>query len=206
MMHDPYAEGYTKYRCDWTRSGPPLPLEALQALMAGRERLYVAGLIGHDTAQKVGFGNISQRHPFLPDQFVISGTQTGHLSPLGLDHFSLVTRTDIDRNQLWCEGPVQASSESLTHAAVYTLLPAYQAVAHVHSRALWERYYDTWPLTHPEVPYGSPEMAAEVARLFQESDLPTRRCLVMGGHQDGLLSFGETVDEAVDRLLSLQAG
>jgi L-ribulose-5-phosphate 4-epimerase len=47
-------------------------------------------------------------------------------------------------------------------------------------------------------------MAAEMIRLFYEDELAQAQALVMAGHEDGILTFGATVAEAVQRLLDLQ--
>ena len=51
------------------------------------------------------------------------------------------------------------------------------------------------------MPYGSPELSQEIARLDDETDLRQRRVLKMGGHEDGIIAFGRTVDAAVTHLL-----
>ncbi|RMG71596.1 MAG: class II aldolase/adducin family protein [Bacteroidetes bacterium] len=197
-----YGEGYTKYHCEW-EAGKPLPASAVSELNHWRGEMYRRHWIGYDEAQAVGFGNISRRQAPGSGAFIISGTQTGHLALLGPEHYTLVTRADIAHNRLHCRGPVQASSESLTHAAVYALPEAYAAVIHIHHLGLWEAWYDRLPTTAAEVPYGTPEMAREIQRLHAETDLPTRQVCVMGGHREGLLSFGHSLEAAAQALIGL---
>ena len=197
-----YGEGYTKYHCEW-EAGAAMPASAILALNHWRAVMYAQGWIGYDAAQGVGYGNISQRQAAGADAFIISGTQTGHLPELTPAHYTLVTRVDVSRNWLRCQGPVQASSESLTHAAVYALPVAYAAVIHIHHLGLWETWYDRLPTTSAEVPYGTPEMAREIQRLHAETDLPARQVCVMGGHREGLLSFGRSLEEAAQALFGL---
>ena len=49
-------------------------------------------------------------------------------------------------------------------------------------------------------------MSAEIERLWRESDVRQRRILSMGGHEDGIVSFGRTANEAflplVDALIA----
>lgn len=187
-------EGYTKYQCDWVR-GESVGEAIATALSHTRDRLWDQGLIGQ-YPNGIGFGNVSLRHPQQPRWFVVSGTQTGHLSRLGPAHYATVVDWDCDRNWLSCVGPVQASSESLTHGTLYQALPGVGAVLHVHRRSLWERLLDQVPTTAATVPYGTPAMAAEMLRLLRESDLPSQRLLVMAGHEEGILSFGETLAAA----------
>lgn len=195
-------EGYTKYACDWRR-GLPLPDETIADVNACRNRLYDAGLVGYYEQHGVGFGNLSIRGS--GGGFIISGTQTGHLARTDARHWSLVTGYEIDKNSITCEGPVQASSEALTHAAIYELDPDIQAIAHVHSGALWHKLLDRIPTTSPDVPYGTPEMAREFYRLYQETELGNSGVAVMAGHEEGLVAIGGNIREATERVLSLQA-
>jgi len=194
-------EGYTKYACDWRR-GPPLPDETIAELNACRNQLFDAGLVGYYEQHGVGFGNLSIRAP--DGGFIISGTQTGHLERTDARHWTLVIGYDIDTNGVICEGPVQASSEALTHAAIYELDPEIQAIAHVHSGELWHRLIDRIPTTSRDVPYGTPDMAREFGRLYRETDLAEYRAAVMGGHDEGLVAFGRDIGEATERVLSLR--
>lgn len=194
-------EGYTKYEVDWHRT-PPLPADDVRSLNECRNRLYEAGLVGYYAEHGVGFGNLSIRGA-TPGTFVISGTQTGHIPHTDARHYALVTGYDIAANRVTCEGPVQASSEALTHAAIYELDPAIRAIAHAHSGELWRRLKDRIPTTAPDVPYGTPEMAREFRRLYAETDFAETGVAVMAGHEEGLVAVGATIDEATDRLLAL---
>ncbi|MBL39458.1 MAG: rRNA adenine methyltransferase [Xanthomonadales bacterium] len=194
-------EGYTKYQCAWRR-GQALAAETVAELDACRNRLFDAGLVGHYAQHDVGFGNLSIRCP--DSGFIISGTQTGHIARTDARHWSRVIACDIDANRVTCEGPVQASSEALTHAAIYELDPAIGAIAHVHSGELWRRLIDRIPTTSRDVPYGTPEMAREFARLYRETDLAESRVAVMGGHDEGLVAFGRDIGEATERVLALR--
>jgi ribulose-5-phosphate 4-epimerase/fuculose-1-phosphate aldolase len=115
-----------------------------------------------------------------------------------------VTRCDIEANKVHCEGPVQASSEALTHAAIYALDPAIRAVVHVHSVAMWNKLIDTFPTTSRDVSYGTPEMAREFRRLYEETDFGQQGVAIMGGHEEGIVSFGRDVGQATERVLQHQ--
>lgn len=192
-------EGYIKFHCDW-QPGPPISDELFQAINPWRQKLYDHRLIGA-YPDGVGFGNLSVRHGH-DNPFIITGTATGVLPSLTPDHYTIVTSFDLDANRVSCRGPVRASSESLTHAALYQIDPAIQAVAHAHSHDLWQRLLHQIPTTDASVPYGTPEMAHEMTRLYRKTDLPRTRLLVMAGHPDGLISFGRDLAEAVNRLAS----
>ncbi len=194
-------EGYTKYECDW-RQAPALPAEAIEELNAWRNRLHAQGLIGYYPEHGVGFGNVSIREGDS-DRFIISGTQTGHIAQTCEEHYARVTACDIDANHVVCEGPVQASSEALTHAAIYALDPGIRAVVHVHNADLWHALIDRIPTTSREISYGTPEMAREFQRLYADTDFRAQGIAVMGGHDEGIVSFGKDINQAADRILHL---
>jgi L-ribulose-5-phosphate 4-epimerase len=199
----PVDEGVVKYTSRWTR-GPAPDAAQTELLETWRRPLFDAGLIGWDPVHDVGYGNIS-----IPARrsggFVISGTQTGALATTGPEHYALVTDYDIEANSVTCTGPVQASSESLTHAAIYELDPAIGGVVHVHSPRLWHAWRGRLPTTAPDIAYGTPAMAQEIARLYREGGMAAAGIAVMSGHEDGLVSFGSTLEEAATRMLGLAA-
>ncbi|XZN92976.1 MAG: class II aldolase/adducin family protein [Microcoleus sp.] len=186
-------EGVVKYHCDWTFA-EPVSVETIVDLMAWRDRLHSWGLIGvYDNG--IGFGNVSVR---LGNscQFIISGTQTAHLSTLGPEFYCTVTEFNLEKNFLGCRGPVPASSESLTHAALYLHRDDVGGIIHVHNPQLWQQLLFQIPTTRKEIPYGTPGMAWEMFRLFEEENLGDRKILAMAGHEDGIICFGGCLDEA----------
>ncbi|MEG4294881.1 class II aldolase/adducin family protein [Microcoleus sp. C2C3] len=186
-------EGVVKYRCDWEEADP-VAAGNIADLMTWRERLHSWGLIGV-YENGIGFGNVSLR---LGNscQFVISGTQTAHLRDLGPESYSTVTEFNLEQNFLGCRGPVQASSESLTHAALYLQRDDVGGIIHVHNPKLWQQLLFEIPTTRKEIPYGTPQMALEMFRLFEEENLAERKILAMAGHEEGIICFGSTLDEA----------
>lgn len=185
-------EGYIKFRLHHREAAPPSHPE-LASLIRWRNRLHALGLIGHYEEHGVGYGNISLRHP---EGFVISGTQTGHIAEAGAEHFTLVTGWDIPANSVHSAGPIQASSESMTHAMLYDMDPAIGGVIHIHHGGAWRALLHQVPTTDEQVPYGTPEMAGEIARLWNEGELPQGKLLVMAGHEEGIFSFGKGLQEA----------
>jgi len=193
-------EGVVKYDCRWTRS-EAVTDGLIQQLNEIRDRLYAQNLIGQ-YPDGIGFGNLSIRHPEQPKQFIITATQTGHLRQLSAEHYTTVTGWNQAANQVQCQGPAQASSESLTHAALYEADSAVRAIIHIHDYPLWAYLMDEVPTTKRETPYGTPEMALEMARLWRESDLQQRKLLVMAGHEEGIISFGTDLTEAYTVLMN----
>ena len=196
-----FDEGYIKYDIDWTPAPAP-DIEAARDLDRWRRPLFDAGLIGEYPDLGIGYGNISKRCG-LAGQFLISGTQTGHLTETDERHYALVTDVDIDSNAVTCSGPVKASSEAMTHAAIYALDDRIAAVVHVHSKPLWEKYLGVLPTTDADVPYGTPGMARELARLYAVGGLDETGIAVMAGHEEGLISFGASLETATTRMLRL---
>lgn len=194
-------EGYVKYHSEW-QVGPPPDPAAVRLLDRWRRRLHRAGLVGYYEHAGIGFGNISVRSA-RPGEFIITGTQTGQLPETTGEHYARVTRADIAGNRVICVGPIQASSEALTHAALYRLSERINAVVHVHSRKLWDRERGRMPTTDKDVPYGTPAMAREFERLWQESAFQSTGVAVMAGHDEGLVSIGTTLAEAATRILRL---
>lgn len=193
-------EGYIKFKSTLHQSIPPSEWD-VEEINIWRDRLYTLGYIGaYDDG--VGYGNISIKGKYL-NEFIVTGSGTGHLPFLFPDHFTRVKTYSIDRNTVICEGPVHASSESMTHAAVYACDPAARAVIHIHSRKNWERLLNLIPTTDPSARYGTPEMAADIARLYRESDFGKIKIMAMGGHDEGILSYGKNLDDAGNRLLEI---
>lgn len=196
-------EGIIKFQMKY-QEAPPLPADALRELNAWRKILVLLKLLGQDPGRYAGwgFGNISCRlEPFSapPTQrsFVITGTQTGDIADLGPEHFVKICECYPAQNLTVAEGPVRPSSETMTHAAVYALDSRIRWVMHGHSPHIWHGAARLGiPTTDVAVPYGTPEMSAEVARLYRTSDMRKRRIFSMGGHEDGICSFGRTAGEA----------
>lgn len=187
-------DGVIKFSLEW-EEGPAPDFAELPSLMHWRDRMYDLGLIGFDEQYQVGYGNISILTGDR-SRFAISGTQTGHIPKLAAEYFTEVTDYSIAENWLNCLGPVKASSESLTHAAIYEANPEITAVIHIHHDRHWEEWLGKVPTTDDKVPYGTPEMADEIHRLFREVPKDELKVIAMAGHQGGLISFGKSLEDA----------
>jgi len=195
-------EGYIKYSIHWEEVAAHFPT-SIGALMQTRDRLHQINLVGHDAVHNVGFGNVSER--VNATQFIISGTQTGHLFPAAQNDFTLVTKASTTTNEVWCKGPCKASSESLTHAAIYACSPDIKAILHVHHKEMWKGLLHRVPTSAKDVPYGTVEMANEVKRLYSEGGFAASRIMAMAGHDDGIIAIGKTLAEAQEVLLGYYA-
>jgi len=165
-----------------------------------RGKLLHLGMVGV-YANGVSFGNLSVRDG-ATSQFYITGTSTGSIAELTPADFAKVVAYDFARNWLQCEGSRVASSESLTHAAVYESDSTVRAVIHCHDLKLWSALSGKARATPMGVDYGTPEMAHAVKRLFQNRDVKDQKILVMSGHHGGLIAFGKDSAEAFEVLLS----
>jgi len=95
------------------------------------------------------------------------------------------------------EGPIHPSSESLIHGALYSADKFSQSVIHVRSTDIWchaERL--GIPFTDSSVEHGTSEIANEIYRLFRDTSVRNQGIFVLGGYEDGVVSFGKTVEEA----------
>lgn len=195
-------EGYVKYR-GIHEDGPPPAHPEWQALNALRTDLVKAGLVGA-LENGVGFGNVSLRFG-EEGAFLISATATGHIPELGPEHYALVTRCNIEENIVWSRGPLRASSESMTHAAVYAAAPGIGCVVHAHHRGLYnDLLAGKAPATEAGAAYGTPAMAKSVAALVKAH--PADGVLVMTGHPEGFLLYAPNVEHMRELLAMLAQG
>ncbi len=190
-------EGYIKFNCNWVQD-KPLPFNLLKDINTWRNRLYENGLVGV-YENGIGFGNLSIRHN--ENSFIITGSATGGYKQLNENHYVLVTEYNLPQNSLTCKGPIRASSESLSHAVIYECSPEINAVMHIHHMDMWNKLMHQMPTTPEDVAFGTPEIALEIKRLFGKTNSIPEQILVMGGHQEGIISFGKTPEEAGKVLL-----
>lgn len=195
------SEGYLKFDCHLTKEAIQIPASLYTPLNHWRRELWLKHLIG-SYPDGIGYGNISVRIPGN-NQFYISGTATGGIPELDQTHYPLVERCDPAINTLWCRGLIRASAESMSHSAVYQANPDIGAVVHIHHRQLWEKYLGVLPTTDLKVEYGTPEMAAEITRIMTLPEVKGKKVFVMGGHEEGIIAFGKTVEEAALVILKL---
>jgi ribulose-5-phosphate 4-epimerase/fuculose-1-phosphate aldolase len=190
-------EGYIKFNCNWIKA-EPFKMGILNEINNCRDTLYNLGLIGVYN-NGIGYGNISIR--FNQHTFLITGSATGGIKCLNENHYTLVNEYNLMQNSLTCTGPIKASSESLSHAVIYECSPETNAVVHIHQIGMWNSLIHKVPTTRENIPYGTPEMANEIKRLFKETSVNNEKIIVMGGHSEGIITFGKTIEEAVKILI-----
>ncbi len=196
-------EGVIKYQLEHTQK-PMNETFSFNEISAWRTVIFRLGLIGQDPDRynNLGFGNISQRLNLQSSQFIISGSQTGHIEQLSPEHYCLVVKADPKKNRIQSCGLHKPSSESLTHASIYAQDSAIQAVIHVHSPEIWNNTTAiNLPHISADIPYGTVDMAIAVEQLFQSNHLQKNSLFTMLGHKDGVVAFGDNMQEAVWTLI-----
>ncbi len=187
-------EGYIKFNCVWDES--PIPAEIdLKEINALRDAMVRMGGIGMLPGTEIGFGNVSRR---LGAGFLISGTQTGNISHLSESDYAFVSAWDFATNSLNCTGRRRASSESLSHAAVYDALPDVNFIAHIHHAQLWRAHLWKLPTTPEYAEFGTVELAMEITKICKEATF--NGAIALAGHEDGLIFCGRTAEEVIERI------
>lgn len=197
-------EGVIKYQLKHTQQpvNQPFPFSEINAWRTIAVRLDLIGQ-SPDRYDNIGFGNISQRIDAHSAQFIISGTQTGHIEQLSPEHYCLIVKAEPQQNRLQSCGLCKPSSESLTHASIYAQDNTIQAVIHAHSPEIWKHTVALGlPHTSADVPYGTVEMATAVEQLFQSGNLAQISLFTMLGHEDGVVAFGRNMQEAAWELIN----
>lgn len=186
-------EGTIKFKARWKET-EAFPAVILEEMIASRQQMFARGYIG-EYAPGLGYGNISMRYG-EGAQFLISGAKTGRLAEALPEHFTHITEVYPRRNEVYCRGPVIASSETMSHAMIYQCEPSAQIAIHLHAAQAWERLLHQVPTTDASAEYGSPEMSASIEQLFQTTNLRDKKIFVMEGHPEGIFVFGRSFAEA----------
>jgi len=186
------SDGYIKFSCDFLQVDA-IPSVDIVELNVWRDKLYSLKLIGA-YENGIGYGNISVRKN--GNIFLITGSATGNFSSLTGEHYSEVIDYNIRKNYLKCKGAVKASSESMTHAAIYSIDKNINAVIHVHNLKLWNSLLNKVPTASKDAAYGTPEIAQEMIRLFNDEHAREKGIIITEGHEEGVFTFGKDLDTA----------
>lgn len=192
-------EGYIKFHCKLIKGNFP---KKIKELNKWRNKLLELNLIGA-FPDGTGFGNISEK---TKKGFIISGTATGKIKKLKPEHYAEVTEFNLNENSLVCRGKIKASSESLSHAAVYDSAKKINSVIHVHSLKMWNALKDKVATTKKGVSFGTIEMAEEIKKLMKQKKIMQKKIIVMKGHKEGIICFGKNLNEAGNTLLNYLNG
>ena len=176
----------------------PLPKFNLEKLNWLRQNAREAGLIGDDPSRyPAPYGNASIRLE-SPGRirFAVTGTKTSGLPELTASHVSVI-EYDPGRRLFTASGPCKPTSEYILHGTVYLLDPSAGAVLHSHCPALWNAASRLGiPSTRRGIDTKTAELAAEIERLFRETNVREKRIFSIPAHRDGIVSFGRTPREA----------
>jgi hypothetical protein len=106
-------EGVIKYELEHQQM-PMTETFSIKEISAWRAILFRLGLLGQDPDRydNLGFGNISHRVKPQSNQFIISGTQTGHIEYLCPEHLFWWLKQSHDKT---VSIPVDSLSRLLKH-------------------------------------------------------------------------------------------
>ena len=193
-------EGYIKYNAVHHDGKAPYHQD-LALLDSVRTELYDLGFIG-EYDNGISYGNISILDASDNNCFIISGAGTGKIRCLGNLGYCLVTKFNIHSNIVESIGPLQASSESMTHGAIYMAHRSIKCVIHIHSRILFHVLLADNSFSTPvDLAYGTPELAVFVTNLVTNIS-EDKSLFVMKGHEDGIFIYAPSVTEAKEILIS----
>lgn len=189
-------EGYIKFNYK-LRKHKLITKESIKDLNKYRDYFFKKKLIGM-YRNGIGFGNISCRYG--KNKFVISGSATGGLKKLNLNHYALILDWDFRKNQVIYSGKINPSSETMSHIAIYESDPLIKTVVHIHNHKLWQKLRNKVSTIDSKITYGTPKMAYAIKKVLKKKSNREQGILVMGGHQDGLIFFGKTLLEVLEKV------
>lgn len=188
-------EGIIQYQLDFELGNAPEDKWVTQ-LNAWRSVLFQLGFTGYHPLRYGGlaYGNVSCR--LFRNSFLISGTQTGKLAYLDSTHYCYITDFNIELYYLRAKGCILPSSEAMTHAVVYHSCDTINCIFHIHAPRLWQHAEILGiPITDQNASYGTQNMANAIKELCLTRSGTS--VFAMGGHEDGLLIIGATIENTV---------
>jgi ribulose-5-phosphate 4-epimerase/fuculose-1-phosphate aldolase len=196
-------EGYIKYTA--LHQNSPIPqadftARQLPELNEARTKCFTLGLVGV-YPNGISYGNLSIR--VNGDEFLISGTATGAKPVLSNEDYCLVKSFDIARNSIVSYGLIQASSESMTHGAVYRACRNVNCVIHIHSKKIFDGMLrDNYPFTPKTIAFGTPEIALAIRKCVKRTGSDEGK-IVLAGHDEGIIAYGANIEMALHLILDL---
>ena len=191
-------DGVIKYSIEHQTENTP-PFSGYEELEALRTRLFTLGLIGEKDG--IGYGNLSMRHEG-PKSFFITATQTGRKYTLSREYYTYISDYDFSNFKVISQGTHKPSSEALSHAMIYAIDDRISTVIHIHSLALW-KFMKAKNNLATTAEYGTAEMVEEIAGLYINLDPIMNNAFVMKGHEEGIITFGRSVEEAESALYAI---
>ena len=192
------SEGVIKFKYN-LKMGKPFEEKLYINIEKWRVILFKMNFIGEYLTEKVGYGNLSQRVQPGEMPFIITGTQTGKWPHLNGSMYTKVTNCNMSKMTIDAIGPIAPSSESVTHHAIYEYGQKINCIFHVHHSELWNYMLrNNFDKTPPNIEYGTIEMARAMNSCINQKH---SGIFVMAGHQDGIISYGSSAEEAGKILL-----
>ena len=195
------TDGVIKYTIEHQTATTP-PFSGYEALEALRSRLFILGLIGEK--EGIGYGNLSMRHEG-GRSFFITATQTGKNQTLSPEYYTYISNYDFSTFKVISQGSHKPSSEALSHAMIYAIDDRIAVVIHIHALALW-KYMKTKQYLATTAEYGTAAMVEEIEGLYNDLDPMKNNAFVMKGHEEGIMTFGRSVEEAESALYTVMKG
>ncbi len=191
-------DGIIKYSIEHQTGESPL-FSGYDELERLRTRLFTLGLIGEK--EGIGYGNLSMRHEGSKS-FFITATQTGRKQTLFHEYYTYISDYDFSTFKVISQGTHKPSSEALSHAMIYAIDNRITTVIHIHSLALW-KFMKAKNYLFTTAEYGTAEMVEEIVGLYDNLDPLLNNTFVMRGHEEGIITFGRSVEEAELALYSV---
>ena len=201
------TEGVIKFSYSLSRPGEALPGGVARPLLAWRSVMRRLDLIGRAPGRYggLGYGNISRRVPGQPESFIITASQTSGVADAGEGELVRIRRFDLRRFRVEAEGALPPSSETMSHAMIYTADPEVNWVLHGHCPEIWENARAAGlPAISADIGYGTPGMAEAVADLLRR-DRSRPLVFVTLGHEDGVFACGASAGDAGGRFVGVLA-
>ena len=184
-------DGIIKYGIEHQKQDTPL-FSCYDQLEVLRTRLFTLGLIGEKDG--IGYGNLSMRQEGSKS-FFITATQTGRELTLSREYYAYISDYDFSTFKVISQGTHKPSSEALSHAMIYAIDKRIKTVIHIHSLALW-KFMKAKNYLFTTAEYGTAEMIEEIVGLYDNLDPLVNNTFVMRGHEEGIITFGRSVEEA----------
>ena len=67
---------------------------------------------------------------------------------------------------------------------------------------LWEKFLNILPTTNSNAAFGTPDIAFAIRKIAKEQS-NSHGLIVMGGHKEGVISYGKDLKEAGELVLNL---
>jgi len=191
-------DGVIKYTVEHRSTDTP-HFKRYDKLEALRTRLFTLGLIGEKDG--IGYGNLSMRQEGSKS-FFITATQTGRMQALSPEYYTYIGDYDFSTFKVISQGTHKPSSEALSHAMIYAIYDSITTVIHIHSLALW-KFMKAKNYLFTTAEYGTAEMVEEIVGLYDNLDPLLNNTFVMRGHEEGIITFGKSAEEAELALYSI---